>query len=165
MYEGYGPGGVAMLIECLTDNRNRAATDVRTAMTKNGGNMADAGSVSYQFERKGQALLDKGELTEDDLLLAVLDAGAEEVKDHGEQFEVLCDISDLMGVREALKEAGIEYDSVEQVYRSNLEVPADAELARKVANLIDALDDVDDVQEIYTNMSVSDEVAAELAED
>ena len=165
MYEGYGPGGVAMLIECLTDNRNRAATDVRTAMTKNGGNMADAGSVSYQFERKGQALLDKGELTEDDLLLAVLDAGAEEVKDHGEQFEVLCDISDLMGVREALKEAGIEYDSVEQVYRSNLEAPADAELARKVANLIDALDDVDDVQEIYTNMSVSDEVAAELAED
>src|SRR5699024_9529324 len=165
MYEGYGPGGVAMLIECLTDNRNRAATDVRTAMTKNGGNMADAGSVSYQFERKGQALLDKGELTEDDLLLAVLDAGAEEVKDQGEQFEVLCDISDLMAVREALKEAGIEYDSVEQVYRSNLEVPADAELARKVANLIDALDDVDDVQEIYTNMSVSDEVAAELAED
>lgn len=162
MYEGYGPGGVAMLIECLTDNRNRAATDVRTAMNKNGGNMADAGSVSYMFTRKGVATLDKAGLSEDDVLMAVLDAGAEEVNDLGEKFEVLCEPSDMMAVRSALADAGIDYDSVEPDFRASMEVPVDASLARRVFNLIDALEDSDDVQNVYTNVDIPDAVLAEL---
>ena len=97
MYEGYGPNGVAMLIECLTDNRNRAATEVRTALTRNGGTLADAGSVSYMFTRKGVVIVPEGRrLTEDDVLLAVLDAGAEEVNDLGEAFEVVSEPTDLV---------------------------------------------------------------------
>ncbi len=162
MYEGYGPNGVAMLIECLTDNRNRATTDVRTAMNKNGGNMADAGSVAYMFNRKGIAIVEKGELSEDDLLMAVLDAGAEEVNDLGEKFEVVCESADMMAVREALKTAEIEYDSVEQDFRASMEVPADASTAKKVLNLIDVLEESDDVQNVFTNMALSDEVLEEL---
>src|SRR4030095_4787744 len=96
MYEGYGPSGVAMLIECLTDNRNRAATEVRTALTRNGGTFADAGSVSYMFNRKGVVIVPKGSLSEDDLMLAVLDAGAEEINDLGDTFEVISEPSDLI---------------------------------------------------------------------
>lgn len=99
MYEGYGPNGVAVLIECLTDNRNRAASDVRVAMTRNGGSMADPGSVSYLFHRKGVVIVPKGELSEDDVLEVVLDAGAEEVNDLGESFEVLSEATDLVAVR------------------------------------------------------------------
>src|ERR1700710_2504414 len=114
MYEGYGPSGVAVLIECLTDNRNRAATEVRTAMTRNGGAMADPGSVAYLFTRKGVVIVPKaGDLTEDDLLLAVLDAGAEEVNDLGEGFEIVSEAGDLIPVRTALQEAGIDYDSAD----------------------------------------------------
>lgn len=162
MYEGYGAGGVAMLIECLTDNRNRAATDVRTAMSKNGGNMADAGSVSYQFNRKGVVILDKADHTEDDVLMAVLDAGAEEVNDLGEKFEVVSEPSDLSAVRDALKDAGIEYDSVEPDFRATTEVPVDAATAQKNLKLIDVLEDCDDVQNIFTNMDISEDVLAEL---
>ena len=162
MYEGYGAGGVAMLIECLTDNRNRAATDVRTAMSKNGGNMADAGSVSYQFNRKGVVILDKADHTEDDVLMAVLDAGAEEVNDLGEKFEVVSEPSDLSAVRDALKEAGIEYDSVEPDFRATTEVPVDAATAQKNLKLIDVLEDCDDVQNIFTNMDIPEDVLAEL---
>ena len=162
VYEGYGPNGVAVLIECLTDNRNRAATDVRTAMNKNGGNMADAGSVSYLFNHKAVAVLDKGDNTEDDLLMAVVDAGAEEVNDLGDKFEVVADFSDLANVRNALNEAGIEYDSLDPDYRADVEVPLDADGAKKILRLIDALEDVDDVQDVFTNMDVSDEVLAEL---
>lgn len=162
MYEGYGPNGIAMLIECLTDNRNRAATEVRTAMNKNGGNMADAGSVSYMFNRKGVAILDKGDYEEDDILMAVLDAGAEEVNDLGEKFEIVCEISDLTAVRDALKEANIDYDTVEPDFRATTEVPADVSTAKRVWNLVDVLEDSDDVQNVYTNMDLSDEVLAEL---
>src|ERR687886_845744 len=109
MYEGYGPGGVAFLIECLTDNRNRAATDVRTALTRNGGTFADAGSVSYLFNRKGVVIVPKGSLTEDDIMLAVLDAGAEEINDLGDSFEVVSEPGHLVAVRSALQDAGIEY--------------------------------------------------------
>src|SRR3954452_3968229 len=112
MYEGYAPGGVAVLIECLTDNRNRAASEVRVALSRNGGSLADPGSVSYMFTRKGVIIVPKsGELTEDDVLLAVLDAGAEEVNDLGENFEVVSEAGDLIPVRTALQEAGIDYDS------------------------------------------------------
>ncbi|ANI92531.1 YebC/PmpR family DNA-binding transcriptional regulator [Dietzia timorensis] len=162
MYEGYGPGGVAVLIECLTDNRNRAAGEVRTAMTRNGGNMADPGSVAYLFSRKGEVVLDKGEKTEDDILMAVLEAGADEVNDLGEQFEIVSEPTDLVAVRSALQEEGIDYDSAELGFRASVEVEADAELARKVFKLIDALEDSDDVQNVYSNIDVSDDVLAEL---
>lgn len=162
MYEGYGAGGVAILIECLTDNRNRAAGEVRTAMTRNGGSMADPGSVSYLFSRKGEILLDKGDQSEDDVLMAVLDAGAEEVTDLGEQFQIVCEPSDLVAVRTALLDAGIDYESAELGFRASVDVPADADLARKIFKLIDALEDSDDVQNVYSNIDVADDVLAEI---
>ena len=162
MYEGYAPGGVALLIECLTDNRNRAAGEVRTAMTRNGGNMADPGSVSYLFNRKGVVIVPKAGLSEDDLMLAVLDAGAEEINDLGDSFEVVSEPTDLVAVRTALQDAGIEYDSAESSLVPTMTVPVDEEAARKVFKLIDVLEDCDDVQNIYANLDVSDEVLAAL---
>jgi len=162
MYEGYGPNGVAMLIECLTDNRNRAATEVRTALTRNGGTFADAGSVSYLFNRKGIVLVPKEGLSEDDLMLAVLDAGAEEINDLGDSFEVVSEPTDLVAVRTALQDAGIEYDSAESSLVPTMTVPVDEEAARKVFKLIDVLEDCDDVQNIYANFDVSDEVIAAI---
>ncbi|KUO11335.1 YebC/PmpR family DNA-binding transcriptional regulator [Streptomyces sp. SS7] len=158
MYEGYGPNGVAVLIECLTDNRNRAASDVRVAMTRNGGSMADPGSVSYLFHRKGVVIVPKGELGEDDVLGAVLDAGAEEVNDLGESFEVLSEATDLVAVRTALQEAGIDYDSAEANFVPTMQVELDEEGAKKIFKLIDALEDSDDVQNVFANFDVSDEV-------
>ncbi|MEU3168857.1 YebC/PmpR family DNA-binding transcriptional regulator [Streptosporangium sp. NPDC006930] len=162
MYEGYAPGGVAVLIECLTDNRNRAASEVRVALTRNGGSLADPGSVSYMFNRKGVVLVPKGELAEDDVLVAVLDAGAEEVNDLGDQFEVVSEATDLVPVRKALQEAGIDYDSAESSFMPTLNVPLDEEGARKVFRLIDALEDSDDVQNVWANFDVSDEVMEKL---
>ncbi|GHE63416.1 YebC/PmpR family DNA-binding transcriptional regulator [Streptomyces spiralis] len=158
MYEGYGPNGVAVLIECLTDNRNRAASDVRVAMTRNGGNMADPGSVSYMFSRKGVVIVPKGELTEDDVLGAVLDAGAEEVNDLGESFEVVSEATDLVAVRTALQDAGIDYDSAESSFVPSVQVELDEEGAKKIFKLIDALEDSDDVQNVFANFDVSDEI-------
>lgn len=158
MYEGYGPNGVAVLIECLTDNRNRAASDVRVAMTRNGGNMADPGSVSYLFNRKGVIIVPKGELSEDDVLGAVLDAGAEEVNDLGESFEVLSEATDLVAVRTALQEAGIDYDSADSNFVPTMQVELDEDGARKIFKLIDALEDSDDVQNVFANFDVSDDV-------
>jgi YebC/PmpR family DNA-binding regulatory protein len=158
MYEGYGPNGVAVLIECLTDNRNRAASDVRVAMTRNGGNMADPGSVSYLFNRKGVVIVPKGELAEDDVLGAVLDAGAEEVNDLGESFEVISEATDLVAVRTALQEAGIDYDSADANFVPTMQVELDEEGAKKIFKLIDALEDSDDVQNVFANFDVSDEV-------
>ncbi|MEU5636436.1 YebC/PmpR family DNA-binding transcriptional regulator [Streptomyces rishiriensis] len=158
MYEGYGPNGVAVLIECLTDNRNRAASDVRVAMTRNGGSMADPGSVSYLFNRKGVVIVPKGELGEDDVLGAVLDAGAEEVNDLGESFEVLSEATDLVAVRTALQDAGIDYDSADANFVPTMQVELDEDGARKIFKLIDALEDSDDVQNVFANFDVSDEV-------
>ncbi|GEK03648.1 YebC/PmpR family DNA-binding transcriptional regulator [Streptomyces sp. NPDC003388] len=158
MYEGYGPNGVAVLIECLTDNRNRAASDVRVAMTRNGGSMADPGSVSYMFSRKGVVIVPKGELGEDDVLGAVLDAGAEEVNDLGETFEVISEATDLVAVRTALQEAGIDYDSADSSFVPSVQVELDEEGARKIFKLIDALEDSDDVQNVFANFDVSDEI-------
>ncbi len=165
MYEGYGPNGVALLIECLTDNKNRAAADVRTAMTRNGGTMADPGSVSYNFHRKGVIVVPAEGITEDDVLAAVLDAGAEEVTPQGESFEVLTDPSDLVATRTALQEAGIDYDSADVEFVPQVKVEVDAETARKVFRLIDALEDSDDVQNVYTNLDLTPEVQAELDDD
>lgn len=161
-YEGYGPNGVAVLVECLTDNRNRAASDVRVAMTRNGGSMADPGSVSYMFTRKGVVIVPKNDLGEDDVLGAVLDAGAEEVNDLGEAFEVVSEASDLVGVRTALQEAGIDYDSAEANFLPSVTVELDEEGARKIFRLIEALEDSDDVQNVYANFDVSDEVMEKI---
>jgi YebC/PmpR family DNA-binding regulatory protein len=157
-YEGYGPSGVALLIECLTDNRNRAGTEVRTALTRNGGSLADAGSVAYMFSRKGVVIVPGAGLSEDDVLLAVLDAGAEEVNDLGEAYEVVSEPGDLIAVRTALQEAGIEYESAESSFVPSVTVPLDEDGARKIFKLIDVLEDCDDVQNVYSNFDVSDQV-------
>jgi YebC/PmpR family DNA-binding regulatory protein len=161
-YEGYGPNGVAVLIECLTDNRNRAASEVRIAMTRNGGSMADPGSVSYMFSRKGVVVVPRKqegrEVTEDDILEVVLDAGAEDVEDLGEAFEVRCEAGDLVAVRTAIQDAGFDYESAESSWVSSVTVPLDEDGARKIFRLIEALEDSDDVQDVYANYDVSDEV-------
>ncbi|WP_194907842.1 YebC/PmpR family DNA-binding transcriptional regulator [Catenulispora rubra] len=163
MYEGYAPNGVAVLIECLTDNRNRAASEVRVAMTRNGGSMADPGSVSYMFARKGVVIVPKaGSLSEDDILLAVLEAGAEEVNDLGESFEVVSEAGDLIPVRTALQGAGIDYESAESSFLPSVQVELDEDGARKVFRLIEALEDSDDVQNVYANFDVSDEVMEKI---
>jgi YebC/PmpR family DNA-binding regulatory protein len=162
-YEGYAPGGVAVLVECLTDNRNRAAAEVRAALTRNGGTMADPGSVSYLFNRKGVVIVGKaGGITEDDVLGAVLDAGAEEVNDLGESFEVVSEATDLVTVRTALQQASIDYESAEAAFLPSVEVPLDEENAKKVFRLIEAIEDSDDVQDVYANYSVSDEIMEKL---
>jgi YebC/PmpR family DNA-binding regulatory protein len=163
MYEGYGPNGVAVLVECLTDNRNRAATEVRVAMTRNGGSMADPGSVSYLFARKGVIIVPKSDgLTEDDVLMAVLDAGAEEVNDLGEAFEVITEASDMVPARKALQAQGLDYESAEAEFVASVEVTLDATGAGKIMRLVDALEDSDDVQNVYTNADIPAEVLAEL---
>jgi YebC/PmpR family DNA-binding regulatory protein len=162
-YEGYAPGGVAVLVECLTDNRNRAAADVRTALTRNGGSMADPGSVSYLFHRKGVVLIPKSDAaSEDDVLTAVLDAGAEEVNDLGESFEVISEPGDLLAVRNALQQAGIDYESAEAAFLPTVEVELGEEQAKRVFRLIEALEDSDDVQDVYANYSVPDEIMEKL---
>jgi len=165
-YEGYAPGGVALLIECLTDNRNRAAGDVRTAMSRNGGSMAEPGSVSYMFNRKGVVIVPKvqagGEVGEDDLLGAVLDAGAEEVNDLGESFEVISEPTDLVAVRSALKDGGLDYESAEASFVPTMTVGVDKDGATKVFRLIEALEESDDVQDVFGNFDIPDEVLAEL---
>jgi YebC/PmpR family DNA-binding regulatory protein len=155
-----------MLIECLTDNRNRAAMEVRTAMTRNGGSLADPGSVSFLFNRKGVILVPQAQesrtVTEDDLLEAALEAGAEDVTDLGETFEVVTEATDLVAVRTALQEAGIDYDSAEAEFVPDMQVALDKEGASKVFRLIEALEDSDDVQNVFANFDVPDEVMAEL---
>ncbi len=162
MYEGYGPGGIAVLVECLTDNRNRAASDVRVAFTRNGGQMADPGSVSYLFSRRGVVMVPKEGTDEDSVMEAALDAGVEEVNDFGDSFEVLSAATDLVPVRTALQEAGIEYDSADVVFYPSMQIEVDVEGARKIMRLIDALEDSDDVQNVYANFDASDEVMSEL---
>ena len=166
MYEGYGPGGVALLVECLTDNRNRAAMEVRTAMTRNGGSLADPGSVSYLFHRKGVVIVpsaqDHQTVSEDDVLEATLDAGAEEVNDLGESFEVVSEATDLVAVRTALQAAGLDYDSAEASFVPSMNVELDKDGAGKVFRLVEALEDLDDVQNVFGNFDVSDEVMEAL---
>jgi YebC/PmpR family DNA-binding regulatory protein len=159
MYEGYGPSGVAVLIECLTDNRNRAASEVRVAMTRNGGSMADPGSVQYLFTRKGVVLVPKADgVDEDSVLGAVLDAGAEEVNDLGESFEVVSEAGDLVAVRTALQAAGIEYESAEASFLPSVTVELDADSAPKVFRLIESLEDSDDVQNVWANFDLADDL-------
>jgi len=162
LYEGYGPNGVALLIECLTDNRNRAAAEVRTAMSRNGGAMADPGSVAYNFQRKGVIVVAGEGTSEEDVMLAVLEAGAEEIEPHAVGYEVITEASDLVKVRSALQEAGIDYESADVEFVQSLKVEIDADTARRIFRLIDALEDSDDVQNVFSNFDLSAEVQAEL---
>ncbi|OMH24384.1 transcriptional regulator [Tersicoccus phoenicis] len=166
IYEARGPQGSALLVECLTDNKNRAASEVRVAITRNGGTVADQGSVNYLFTRKGVVRLPKNGLSEDDVLLAVLDAGAEEVKDDGDSFEVIAEPTDLPALRDALTGASIDYDSDEAEFVPSMHVELDGDAAKKFLRLVDALEELDDVQNVYSNADISDAVLAELdAED
>ncbi|MFE5583587.1 MULTISPECIES: YebC/PmpR family DNA-binding transcriptional regulator [Kitasatospora] len=163
MYEGYGPNGVAVLIECLTDNRNRAASDVRVAMTRNGGSMADPGSVSYLFTRKGVVIVPKADgVDEDKLFEIVLDQDPEEINDLGDSFEIVSEASKMVDVRTALVDAGVDYDSAEANFLPSMQVELDVDGARKILKLIDALEDSDDVQNVFANFDISDEVGAQL---
>ncbi len=166
MYEGYGPSGVALLIECLTDNKNRAAMEVRTVMNRNGGSLADPGSVSFLFHRKGVVVVpieqDAKKVSEDDILEATLEAGADDVNDLGEAFEVISEATDLVAVRTALQAAGVDYDSAEASFLPDLQVELDRDGAGKVFRLVDALEDLDDVQNVYANFDVSDDIMEEL---
>ncbi|MEY3736963.1 MAG: hypothetical protein RLZZ251_679 [Actinomycetota bacterium] len=167
MYEGYGPGGVAFLIECLSDNRNRAASDVRVAVTRNGGTMADPGSVAYMFHRKGIVAVAKSQkgrvITEEELLEVVLEHGAEDVNDLGENFEVISAPTDLVAIRKALENSGMEYESAEVSYQPSVMVPLEKAEAQSVLSLIDAIEDLDDVQNVFANFDLSDEVMASLS--
>jgi YebC/PmpR family DNA-binding regulatory protein len=163
MYEGYGPNGVALLIECLTDNKNRAAAEVRLAVSRNSGTMADPGSVSYQFSRKGVIVVAKNEATtEDSILEAVLEVGIEDLEDRGEHFVLTTDPSDMVKVRSALQQAGLDYESADAEFVSSMPVQVDIDTARKVIDLIDALEDLDDVQSVYSNFDMTAEVASQL---
>jgi YebC/PmpR family DNA-binding regulatory protein len=164
MYEGRGPAGTALLIECLTDNKNRAAAEVRLAVTKNGGTMADPGSVSYLFARKGVITVSKtAGMTEDSLLELILDHGVENIEDLGETFVITTEPSSMVDARAALQAAGIDYESADSEFVSSMMVPVDSvENANKVIKLIDALEDSDDVQNVYTNVDFTPEVLAAL---
>jgi len=163
MYEVYGPSGVALLVECLTDNKNRAAMEVRTAVTRNGGTMADPGSVSRLFGRKGIVVVAKSQdgrdVSEDDVLEATLDAGAEEVNDLGESWQVQSEATDLVAVRTAVQEAGLDYDSADVEFVASMDIPVgDVATAEKVMKLVDVLDDLDDVQNVFSNADIPDDV-------
>ncbi|CAI9410109.1 MULTISPECIES: YebC/PmpR family DNA-binding transcriptional regulator [Aestuariimicrobium] len=169
MYEAYGPAGVAILIECLTDNRNRAISDVRVAVTRNGGSMADGGSVQRIFARKGVvAVLKKQsdrEVGEDDLLEATLDAEPEDVVDEGEAFEVISDPSVMVEVRKAVEAAGLDYESAEVEFKPEFTQTVTLDEAQKLFRIIDALEDSDDVQNVYSNVEVPEDVAVALEEE
>ena len=166
MYEGYGPGGVAVLVEALTDNRNRASSDIRLALTRNGGSLANPGSVSYLFSRKGMIQVGAADGVDEDAILdAVLEAGAEEVTERPEGFEIVTAPEDLVAVRQALQQAGIDYDSAEADFVPSVEVPLELEGVKKILRLVDALEDSDDVQNVYTNFDASDQIIAQAMED
>ena len=162
-YEVRGPAGSALLVECLTDNRNRAAAEVRTAVTRSGGTVADPGSVAYMFQRKGVVTVpNTDDVTEDDVLAAVLEAGVEEVFEREEHFEVQSEPGDLQEVTEGLEEAGIAYDSDEVAFISDMKVDLELDDAKKFLRLHEAIDDLDDVQGIHTNADLSAETMAAL---
>ncbi len=161
LYEGYGSGGVAILVECLTDNKNRAAAEVRLAFTKNSGSLADLGSVSYQFSRKGVIVVSDG-VTEDQILEATIEHAVDDIAASGDGYVVTCDASAITAVRETLQAAGLDYESADVEFVSSLKIQADKETAEKNIKLVEALEDLDDVQEVYTNMDLTNEVLAQL---
>ena len=157
-YEGYGPGGVAVLVEVLTDNRNRTGPDIRSTFSRAGGSIAEPGAVAWQFDRKGSVLVDR-KVDEDDLMLVALDAGADDIADDGELWRVISPPSDLHKVRTAIEDAGMAVDSADLTMLPQNTIPLDdAESAKKVLRLIDALDEQDDVQNVFANFDIPDEI-------
>lgn len=157
VYEGYGPGGVALLVEALTDNRNRTGAEMRHMLSKHGGSLGEPGSVAYLFEKKGIVVVDGEQHSEDDLLVAI-EAGAEDVVEDEGTFEVVTEPTDLTAVRTALDEAGVTYESANVVQRPTVRTPIDEEVAEKLARLIDVLEENDDVDEVHANFDVDAEV-------
>ena len=162
MYEGYGPGGVAILVEALTDNRNRTGSEVRHAFSKHGGNLGEPGSVAYLFDKKGVVVVDGEKYSEDDLMPA-LDAGAEDIVADEDVFEVICEPSDLTAMRAALVDAGIEVTESQVMQRPKTLVPLDEEGATKLMKLIDRLEELDDTDEIHANFDIDSEVLERVA--
>lgn len=160
-YEGYGPGGVALFIECLTDNTNRAVADVRHALGKYDGSLGTDGSVAWQFDRKGQIVIDASRYTEEAVLEAALEAGAEDITGDGEEWVVTCDISDFASVQDAIRDAGIETVSAEVTRIPKNEVPVAGKEAEKLLALVDMLEDLDDVQKVHSNADIDEAVLAE----
>jgi YebC/PmpR family DNA-binding regulatory protein len=162
MYEGYAPGGVAVLVEVLTDNRNRTGADVRSTFSKLGGSIAEPGAVAWQFERKGVLLVDR-KADEEELMLAALDAGAEDLADDGEAWRVTTAPTDLHKVRTAVEEAGLTVESADLLLVPNATIEiSEAEAAKKVLRLVDTLDDHDDVQNVYSNFDIADALLEQL---
>jgi YebC/PmpR family DNA-binding regulatory protein len=162
MYEGYGPGGVAMLVEAFTDNRNRTGSEIRHAFAKHGGNLGEPGSVAYLFDKKGVVVVDAEKYSEDDLMPAV-DAGAEDIVLEDDVFEVICEPSDLTAVRAAIADAGIEISEAEVMQRPKTLVPLDEDGATKLMRLIDTLEDLDDTDTVHANFDVDAEILERVA--
>ena len=160
-YEGYAPGGVALYIECLTDNTNRTVADVRHALTKHDGSLGTDGSVAWQFDRKGQVVIDASRYTEDAVFEAAIEAGAEDVAGDGEEFVITTEVSDFMAVQDSLKEAGIEWSSAELTRIPKSEVAVSGKDAEKLLKLMDMLDDLDDIQKVHSNADIDEAVLAE----
>jgi YebC/PmpR family DNA-binding regulatory protein len=157
-YEGYAPSGVAIMIEVLTDNRNRSSSDIRSTLQKNGGTLAEPGAVAWQFERKGIVTVPKS-VDEDDVMLVAIEHGAEDLSDEGDVWQVTCDASATPDLRAALDEASIPVESADVTMLPTMTVPLDSEHdAKAVLRVIDALDDLDDVQDVYANFDIPDEV-------
>jgi YebC/PmpR family DNA-binding regulatory protein len=166
IYEGYGSGGVAIYVEALTDNRNRTAADVRSAFTRAGGSLGATGSVAFQFERRGEIVIEKeGAPDEEELLMAVMEAGGEDLEDNEDEFVVVTAANDLPKVKDALEAAGIEVRGAELTMRPKTPTAVTVETARKVLRLVDALEESDDVQEVYHNMEMTEEIAVALDQD
>jgi YebC/PmpR family DNA-binding regulatory protein len=163
MYEGYGPAGVAIIVEVLTDNKNRSAADVRNIFSKHGGQLAQPGAVAWVFERRGSILVDGTKYTEDDVMAAAIDAGAEDVVEDGEEFQVLTQPADLAAVRDGLAAAGIEFQNAELTMIPKNTVKLEENDARKTMKIMDALEDSDDVQEVFANFDIPEEVLEALA--
>jgi YebC/PmpR family DNA-binding regulatory protein len=161
-YEGYGPGGVAILVECLTDNRNRTAAEVRHIFSRADASLGEPGSVAWMFEKRGIVLVDAVRYSEDDLMPAI-DAGAQDVSSEGDSLRIVCDPGDLRAVRAALEESGVEVESTEQTMLPKTTVEVDSGDARKLLRLIDALDDQDDVDQVHANFDIKAEVLEEAA--
>lgn len=162
-YEGYGPNGVALYIETLTDNRNRSSAEIRSLLTKNGGSMAEPGAVSWQFERKGVVILPRA-IPEDDIMVVALDHGADDLVDEGDTWRLTCEASDLPDLRDALDEAGLGYDSADVTMVPTQTVPlGDATQARAILKIVDLLDDHDDVQAVHANFDIPDEILTSLS--
>lgn len=159
LYEGYGSGGIGIIVEITTDNKNRSASEVRSTMSKNGGNLAGVGAVAFQFDRKGQFIIDAKQADEESLMDIVLEAGAEDIKNEGDHFEVICAISEYDAVSQALSDKAIQTVSSELAYIPNVMVPVeDKDTARKVLHLIEKLDDLEDVKAVHHNMEISEDL-------